>query len=127
MGSLFKNPNTLAKTIALSIPLILFYHYRYKSNIVLLSLLILLIGLMLASSFGGLISAILSLLLFFIFLGRFIGLLKILIGICISVIIYNTFFNLPEIFTERIIPIISSGDINEAGSYSNKISLMGDA
>lgn len=127
MGSLFKNPNTLAKTIALSIPLILFYHYRYKSNIVLLSLLILLIGLMLASSFGGLISAILSLLLFFIFLGRFIGLLKILIGICISVIIYTTFFNLPEIFTERIIPIISSGDINEAGSYSNKISLMGDA
>ncbi|MBX0313283.1 O-antigen ligase family protein [Planococcus glaciei] len=127
MGSLFKNPNTLAKTIAVALPIIFYALYKFKDKKQIVTILLMLLGLMMASSFGGIIATLLSILIFYIISGRVKKLIYLAIMSAIIFSFYIRIFGLPTVFNERIMPILISGDINQAGSFNIKINLMEEA
>jgi O-antigen ligase len=136
MGS-FLGSNGLAKTIAISIPLL---YLLTLDNFIgkkraLFIFLIFLIGLLLASSFGGILAAVTSLLFILSLeikqIKQFKKLLFPIIFLIIMVSVYllnfGSSFSYFNTFENRIIEILATEDIENAGSLSVKKDLMGIA
>lgn len=124
MGSLFKNPNTLAKNISLLIPIIFILIYKYYMNKAWLFFPVFGLGLLLASSFGGIIASFLSLLLVLSFTRQFKTIVKVIIILTISSFFLIGVFGIPEIFEERILSSQNEFELEDAGSFSYKKQLM---
>lgn len=126
MGSLFDNPNTLAKMIGMSLPMALFFLVRERKWWALMFTLTALLGLGVASSFGGLGVAAITIVTFSV-AGGMKGSLRlavptVLLGALLwcAIVLYG----IPDIFEERIIAGIEEGRL---GSIDDKISLMSEA
>ncbi len=132
MYSLLENPNTFGKIISTVIPWVLaliVINSKFKNRVFYLLILILcVLGLMTASSFGAIISSLLGISSFFIlviiFSKNIVNTTKILISILIPLIIvfYITSLTIPEIFYTRILETDSS-----MGSLEIKKELMIEA
>jgi O-antigen ligase len=136
MGS-FLGSNGLAKTIAITIPLLylLTLEKIISKNKALIIFLIFLIGLLLASSFGGLLAAVISLLFILTLEIKQINQFKKLIFPVILLIImvstyllnFGSSFSYFSTFENRVIEILATEDIDNAGSLNVKKDLMGIA
>ncbi|WP_140321994.1 O-antigen ligase family protein [Oceanobacillus rekensis] len=143
MGS-FLGANGLAKTVALSIPLLFLIRKigLIKKITFYFFSIIFLIGILLSSSYGGSIAAIISLIVTFSlnFLiskkkNIILDLLKYFIYLLLFIVVFSFFlyldnkleWNLTSGFQERIINVLVSQEVNEAGSYLIKLDLMRDA
>ncbi|ANU10113.1 hypothetical protein BBH88_07250 [Planococcus antarcticus DSM 14505] len=136
----FIGANGLSKTIVLCIPLL---YVLYTNNVIsrrktFIYILIFIFGLIQASSFGGLISFVITAVILWLlnnifikktFLTNIFLLIKnAVIGIFVVsfVLFINNFFKLElfNVFSERVLKTIFQENISEAGSFNIKFSLM---
>ncbi|WP_405080392.1 O-antigen ligase family protein [Paenibacillus chitinolyticus] len=122
MGSFLENPNSLSKTISIFIPLLMmFSHYKYvRKWTALIGLFCMIGGLLVASSFGGLLAAVLSLALFLLLSLNLKMIMQTLLAVGFIIIIGMN-ITLPEIFESRIMSYFnSSGQTSSVGSFDDR-------
>ena len=125
MGSLMYNPNQLASNIATAFLFLLFLIDQRRAGLLFKSVNIfcLLFGIILTSSFGGILALMLSTLLFFMVGKKKIVLLNLTVVGVIAVILFTIFIPLPEVFTERVINSLKATDVADLGSFEARLQL----
>ena len=131
LASFTGDANTLASSIALTLPL-LFYLWVSKELSNLASICIfaaLAVGLILTSSNTGLASSALAIGCFLLFAGSFRWMIKSVFLVIIAVLAVATvgYDYLPDTFKERVLEGVESGDINQAGTYEDRLALIVEA
>lgn len=129
MGSLLGNPNAFAKGI--SATLFVLFSLAAAGRVKLLSVglysILSAFGLMVASSFGGILSGLMAYVMGSVIFGRR-GVVWIGVGAIGVVSIFSLgLVSVPEIFVERVFPVLEGRNIEEAGSFSRKVSLWNEA
>jgi O-antigen ligase len=129
MGSYLENPNNLAKMISMTIPLALSHWLRTKTakSLLIAAFVILFNGLLVASSFSGLLTSVVGLLLFLFLLLDLKRVVQFfLVALAVGCAVYFSNVETPTIFISRVIPALQGG-LSSAGSMSDKIYLVQEA
>jgi O-antigen ligase len=131
MASFMGNPNANANVIALTLPFVLYLRFSGKWRFIyaLGSLAILSYALVATSSVGGLLWSLAGVAIFIALTinGR------ILIGLAVCVVIAASVFAkygtsiLPLTFQERVLSALQSGDMEQAGTFSDRMALIHEA
>ena len=131
VGSLLENPNHLSKAIAVAFPFLLRWGYVELRSLPLVLLLAALFvgGLLVSSSFGGLLAAVFSIGLFLVLSGQVRAAVLILVAAgCAAFIFFASGIEAPEIFVTRVMPLLDSRQaLNDAGSFNEKVALATQA
>lgn len=131
LASLSGNPNNLGNQIGLVMPLLLYLRFS-KAMSTLTSLVvfvILIIGLIMTSSNGGIASTALGLAAFLFFAGSFRwmvqgALLAATVVLAVATVGYDY---LPPVFQRRVLQGLESGDLEQAGTYKDRMELIIEA
>ena len=136
----FMNPNTFAKNMALIIPILILLGRKLGLGIILktIIIIILMISTFLTASIGGLATLSITFALVLIYsllhsrrylISLFVFLLVALLllsGLLSSLLSITLELPFMEVFNRRVFPAIISGNIYEAGSFSQKTWLMSE-
>jgi O-antigen ligase len=125
------DPNASANVVALTMPLILYlwYNNQIKTKLLALILPILLIAVVFTSSVNGLVCNVVSLGLFFLLKLNW----RLLLGSVILVVGATAFVSeageeyLPKAFQKRVLSALEEGELEKAGSFSDRFTLLGEA
>jgi O-antigen ligase len=125
------NPNNLASQISLSMPLLLYLWFsRSLSGLFcLIAFACLVVGLILTSSNGGLLSTAVAIGCFLLLAGNFRWMAQGMILVAIAVLTVATvgYDYLPEVFRERVLQGLQSGSIDQFGTYQDRLAIIGEA
>jgi hypothetical protein len=123
--------NGQASVIALTLPYIYYLWMRgYWSRWILFPILLVLIySLIATSSNNGLLSAMLASLIFFVLTLSLARMAKI---VCLLIVVVPLFLKfgiqyLPETFRERVVAGFESGDIEQIGTFADRVALIKEA
>lgn len=123
--------NGQAAVIALSMPLLFFLWMKRHAPLVALvpALAILLYGLLATSSNNGLIALFAAVSVFFLLTMTFGRIVKVFGVLAIVVPLFLLFGldYLPQTFHDRVLSAVVSGDIDSAGTYSERVALIKEA
>lgn len=131
LRSLIERENAAAAlaAIALMFNLFLVLERRRLTAVSLIVTAVLLYGLLLTGSNSGFASVAVGTILLLLFSGR----IKLLIlvaflfaGVGALIVTYGDLF-LPEVFQKRVLGALSSGNLDEAGTYADRLSLIREA
>ncbi len=131
LASLASNPNDFALLIALSTPLLLYLWFSkaLPGLVCMTTAVCFLIGLIMASSNSGIGATAIGVTVFLLFLGRVRLMVKG--GLFIALLVLATatigYDYLPEIFQKRVLSAVESGDIDGAGSYTDRMAMIVEA
>ena len=131
LASFSANPNDFALMIALSTPILLYLWISraVPSWLCLVVASCFLVGLVMASSNGGLGATVIGIVVFLLFLGRIQALAKgaVLVGIAVLLVATVGYDYLPEVFQRRVLSALESGDIGGAGTFTDRLALIHEA
>jgi O-antigen ligase len=131
LATILGNPNLAAAMNALSIPTLLYLWFagRLSNWLCSLFLFIMIATVVLTSSNSGLAALILSTLVFVSFVanGRFLVRLSFIVLLLAIFLYVGGFDLLPIAFQKRVLPALSTGDIEEAGTFVSRSQLMLEA
>lgn len=131
LATILGNPNLAAAMNALSIPIVLYLWFAGRLSKWLASALFVIIvaTVILTSSNSGLAAMTLSTLVFIGCVANVRLLMRVaIIALVLATILYVGGFDLlPAAFQKRVLPALSTGDIDEAGSFVSRSALMLEA
>lgn len=129
LGAFLGDANWNSAMIVTAWPFALYLHIRRKIGPVTfyLSTIILLIGLILAASVTGMVSALMSLAIFTVVSGRLPSYRFFLTGALTGSLLFAVGFQLPRAFEKRIAPAVEQNDVTMAGTYSGRMKLIEEA
>jgi O-antigen ligase len=125
------DPNASANVVALTMPLILYlwFNNQIKTTLLAVILPILLVAVLFTSSVNGLVCNIVSLGLFLLLKLNW----RIFLGSIVLVIGVTAFISeagqdyLPKAFQKRVLSAIEEGELEKAGSFSDRFTLLREA
>ena len=129
IGAMTGEPNPNAAVIAISLAMLI-YCIRTRRIPILLAILCaipLVWGLLASGSFTGFGAAIVAVSIMMAISGIRVFLKVGLVAAVASTIFFASGAPLPTVFEERVATALSSGDINQAGSYTGRAALVRDA
>lgn len=127
LSGFLDNPNFLAILLVLTLPLLWFLRSirRVGAGVLLLSFVLLLTGVVLTASNTGLFGLVAAALIFFSGRRSFRGLL--LMGLLGGALLFWGQTYLPETFQNRVLGAVTSGSLNDAGTFSARQDLAKEA
>jgi O-antigen ligase len=122
------NPNTNAHMVALVCPLVLYLWLsgRMAAYLVIPMFLVLIVALVLTSSNNGIALTILGVFAFFVVLRELRYLARAVTGlaVCLVLILVWGSYWLPQTFEDRVLGAVKSGDVEEAGTFEDRVLVM---
>lgn len=131
LGAFLEDPNKNSALIALTCPFLLYLWFSGALRIyyALPALVALMAALIMASSVGGLLASVLSVLVFLLASGSLRVLFQAILGLaaCGAIVFIWANQELPSVFEARVLGAVRSGDIGQAGTFSERWELMEEA
>ncbi len=131
LASFYGDPNSLGIQLALIIPLVMYLWFsnNLSSPICLIIVVCIFIGLIMASSNSGIGSAVLGIGAFLLLAGSFRWLLQgALLGATLVMLAATIGYDyLPSVFQDRVLSAVESGDIDQAGTFNDRLELIIEA
>ncbi len=129
LGAFLGQANWNAAVISLVLPFVLYLGAKKRISILTACVCsgVLGFGLVLSASFTGFVSAVAVLVVYFLVGGTKYA-FRIIIGMGIAAaILFYSGFQLPEVFRARVGDAIETGDLNQAGTYTDRMDLIREA
>jgi len=131
LASLTANPNNLGIQIGLVMPLLMYLWFSKSLSlpVCLAIVIVLVIGLIMTSSNTGLAAAALGFTMFMLFARSFKWMIQALVLVVTIILVVGTvgYDYLPEVFQRRVLQGLESGDIDQSGTYRDRLELIVEA
>jgi O-antigen ligase len=131
LGAFLEDPNMNANIIALTCPFVLYLWFagEIKVYYAVPALAALMISLVMASSVGGLMASGLGIATFLVASRSLRVLLQSVTGLAVGLVIVLTWSSqeLPTVFQDRVLGAVHSGDIDQAGTFADRVKLIKEA
>ncbi len=131
LASFTGNPNNLASQISLSMPLLLYLWFSRSlpGTFCLVAFACLIVGLILTSSNGGLLSTAVAIGCFLLLAGNFRWMIQgtLLVSIVVLTVTTVGYDYLPEVFRVRVLQGLESGAFDQVGTYQDRLAIMVEA
>ncbi|WP_182911877.1 O-antigen ligase family protein [Sphingomonas cavernae] len=129
LSAFLADANWNAAMIAMAIPFVYYLRIAGQLGQALFAstLTILLVGLSLTASVTGMVSATLATIIFLI-IGKVRPPMRLLAaGGAALALLFASGYALPRAFQNRIVPALESGELSQAGTYTGRVELIGEA